>query len=116
MHEDLKVSIDDFSSGRRMRMEGGKADTCEYIKQTAPAFKLVLSAMNVVREVIEVKHEWTHPWTAEVSYTVRRSMSMARGAMQNNAIGDDQVTLVNTLGGVNIRRLVAVTKLNMRTC
>jgi hypothetical protein len=111
LHEDLEVSIDDYSTGRRMHMEGGKAEFCEYIKETAPAFKLVLSSMNVVREDVEVKHGWSHPWTAEVSYTERRSISMARGAMQINTMGDDRITLVKTFDGVKIKRLVAVTKL-----
>jgi hypothetical protein len=46
-----------------------------------------------------------------VSYTERRSISLANGAMQINTVGEDTLTLVKTFDGVKIKRLVATAKL-----
>jgi hypothetical protein len=111
LHSDIEFSIDDYSSGRRVHSEGGKEELCAEIKKAAPAFKLVLTSMNVIREEVVVKHGWLHPWTADVSYTERRSISLANGAMQINTVGEDTLTLVKTFDGVKIKRLVATAKL-----
>ena len=110
MHDDLEVSMDDRSSGGRpVRFEGGKKEFCEYSQQAIPALKLLLSSMQVTREDIEVKRDWLHPWTADVRYTERRSMSMPAAGLQLNTIGEDSLTLVKTFGGVKILRLDAKT-------
>jgi hypothetical protein len=71
----------------------------------------IVSGMNVTREDVEVKREWLRPWTAEVSYTEQRSVSMSSIQMQVNTVGEDRVTLVKTLtGGVKIKALHAKTR------
>lgn len=110
MHEDLQVSLDDRSGGRPVQLQGGKEEFCAYARQAISAMKLVMSSMNVTRENIEVKREWLHPWTADLSYTERRALSMAGGAVQMSVIGEDRLTLVKTFGGVKIRRLQSTTR------
>ncbi|GFE81235.1 hypothetical protein GCM10011487_32350 [Steroidobacter agaridevorans] len=113
MHEDLEFSIDDRTTpGRPLDMEGGKEDLCDYYAQVVPAMKLVVSGMNVRRDDVEVSRDWLHPWTAEVSYTEQRSVTMAGIQMKVHTVGEDRVTLVKTLtDGVKIKALHAKTRM-----
>jgi hypothetical protein len=113
LHEELEFSIDDRTTpGRPLDMQGGKTELCDYYAAVVPAMKHVVSSMNVTRENVEVKRDWLHPWTAEVSYTEQRSVSMAAVQMQVNTTGEDSLTLVKTLsGGVKIKRLHAKTRM-----
>lgn len=113
MHEELEFSIDDRTTpGRPIDMQGGKAELCDYYATVVPAMKHIVSGMNVTREDVEVKRDWLHPWTAEVSYTEQRSVSMAAVRMQVNTVGEDNVTLVKTLtGGIKIKALHAKTRM-----
>ena len=75
--------------------------------------KHVVSGMSVTRDDVEVSRDWLHPWTAEVSYTEQRSVSMAGIQMQVNTVGEDRLTLVKTLtGGVKIKALHAKTRMS----
>ena len=111
MHEDLEFSIDDRSMpGQPLDMEGGKAELCDYYAQVVPAMKFVVNGMSVRRDDVEVSRDWLHPWTAEVSYTERRSISMA--GTKVHTVGEDSLTLVKTLtGGVKIKSLHAQTRM-----
>jgi hypothetical protein len=113
MHEDLEFSIDDRSTpGQPLDMQGGKVELCNYYASVVPAMKHIVSGMNVTREDVEVKRDWLHPWTAEVSYTEQRSVSMSAIQMQVNTVGEDRLTLVKTLtGGVKIKALHAKTRM-----
>lgn len=113
MHEELEFSIDDRTTpGRPLDMQGGKAELCDYYAQVVPAMKHIVSGMNVRRDDVEVKRDWLHPWTAEVSYTEQRSVSMAGIQMQVNTVGEDRLTLVKTLtDGVKIKTLHAKTRM-----
>jgi hypothetical protein len=113
MHEELTFSIDDRTTpGRPIDMQGGKAELCDYYATVVPAMKHIVSGMNVTREDVEVQRDWLHPWTAEVSYTEQRSVSMAAVQMQVNTVGEDKVTLVKTLtGGIKIKALHAKTRM-----
>lgn len=113
MHEELQFSIDDRTTpGRPIDMQGGKAELCDYYATVVPAMKHIVSGMNVTREDVEVQRDWLHPWTAEVSYTEQRSVSMAAVRMQVNTVGEDRVTLVKTLtGGIKIKALHAKTRM-----
>lgn len=117
MHEELEFSIDDRSTpGRPLAMQGGKAELCEYYASVVPAMKHIVSNMNVTREDVEIERDWLHPWTAQVSYTERRSVSMAAIRMQVNTTGEDRFTLVKTLtGGVKIKALRAKTRMTDST-
>lgn len=113
MHEELEFSIDDRTTpGRPVDMQGGKAELCDYYAAVVPAMKHIVSGMDVTREDVEVKRDWLHPWTAEVSYTERRSVSMAAIRMKVDTIGEDRITLVKTLtDGIKIKTLHAKTRM-----
>ena len=113
MHDDLTFSIDDRSTpGHPIDMSGGKAELCDYYSQVVPAMKHIVSGMQVTREDVDVKRDWLHPWTVEVSYTEQRSVSMTAVQMQVNTVGEDKLTLVKTLtGGVKIKSLRAKTRM-----
>jgi hypothetical protein len=113
MHDELEFSIDDRTTpGRPLDMQGGKAQLCDYYAQVVPAMKHIVSGMTVRREDVEVKRDWLHPWTVEVSYNEQRSVSIVGIPMQVKTVGEDRLTLVKTLtDGVKIKALDAKTRM-----
>lgn len=84
----------------------------DYYAQVVPGMKHIVSGMTVRRDDVEVTRGWLHPWTAEVSYTEHRSVSMAGIRVKVNTVGEDRLTLVKTLsGGVKIKALHAKTRM-----
>jgi len=105
MHDEIEVNLEDNTADQPMRVKGGKEEFCAFTRKTAPAMKHVATSMNVTRDDFTVHREWLHPWTADVTYTERRSISIQGLGIQINTVSEDELTLVKTWAGVKIRRL-----------
>jgi hypothetical protein len=108
-HEDLEVSISDRTARVPKEIAGGRDELCQLTHETVTAMGKVPHRMNVRWDDIEVTRSWLHPWTSEVSYTEERTMSMQGVNIRINTTSDDNITLVQTLSGVKLRKLEAET-------
>jgi hypothetical protein len=108
--DDATFAMNDHTAGRAGEASGNKQDLCELYQAIAPAMMLMRTQMQVERRGFTVKRDWLlHPWTADVSYTEFRTMSIPRAGVKIETESDDKLTLVRTLSGVKIRRVESET-------
>ena len=111
LHEELEVSIDDRSSDPPAEIEGGKQEFCAYVSEAAKGMDLLGVSTSLMRDDFTVRRSWLHPWTADVSYSETRTTNMSRINITLNTTSEDQWTLVNTFGGVKVKRLTSKVRL-----
>ena len=107
LHDELEVSIDDNSADPPAMIEGGKQEFCDYVSEAAKGLGLLGMSTQVQRDDFTVRRSWLHPWTAEVSYYESRTTHMSAVNVTLKTESEDQWTLVNTLGGVKVKRLTS---------
>src|SRR5215470_2993022 len=64
LHEDLKVSIKDYSADPPADFDGGRAEFCHYVSEAAKGMSLLGVGTHVTRDDFTVTRSWLHPWTA----------------------------------------------------
>ena len=111
LHDDMEVSISDYSADPPADFDGGKQDFCEYVTEASQGLALLGVSMQVRRDDVTVERSWLHPWTAEVSYFETRTTRLRAAKVTLKTESDDQWTLVQTFTGVKVKRLVSETRL-----
>jgi hypothetical protein len=111
LHDDMEVSISDYSADPPADFEGGKDDFCEYVTKASTGMALLGVSMQARRDDVIVERSWLHPWTAEVSYSETRTTRIRAANVTLNTEGEDEWTLVQTFTGVKVKRLVSETRL-----
>lgn len=111
-HDDLEVNISDYTLRSPKEISGGKDELCDLTHDTVDSLGKVPHRMNVQWNDIEVTRSWAHPWTSEISYTEERTMSLSGANIRIHTTSEDTITLVQTLGGVKLRRLDAESRVS----
>jgi hypothetical protein len=109
LHDDLSVSIRDHSARPPADFDGGRDDYCNYVRQATKGADLLGLGFQVTRDDFTVTRSWLHPWTAHVKYSEERITTMSRVNFSLHTAGEDELTLVQTLGGVKLLRLKSST-------
>jgi hypothetical protein len=107
LHEDLEVSIDDHTAEEPVSIKGGKAEYCEYVSAASRGMGLLGASTDLMRHNFTVERSWLHPWTVHVTYDEERTTTMSRINFTLSTESEDELTLVQTFGGVKLRRLQA---------
>ncbi len=105
LHEDLEVSIEDRSANPPAIFDGNRDEFCGYVRDATKRTDLLGLGFQVTRDDFTVTRSWLHPWTAQVSYREDRITTMSRVNVTLHTRGEDQLTLVQTLGGVRLAHL-----------
>jgi hypothetical protein len=105
LHEDIKVSIKDFTAATPAIIAGGKRELCDFVSYAAQGVSLLGITSHVHRDNFVISRSWLHPWTAQVSYHERRTTNMSKVHQTLNTVSDDRLTLVQTFSGVKLLRL-----------
>jgi len=103
--DDMNVSIIDHTTGKDVKLNGGKEELCAQLKVAVPAMSLLKASTNVQRDNFVAKRELLHPWTAQVSYSEKRTTNLQRAGVQRSTESDDKLVLVKTFSGIKIQRL-----------
>ena len=103
--DNLEVSIQDRSTRAPVSLAGGKEKLCEVLEKTVPMQAQLTSSIQVTRDNLKVERGWLHCWTAEASYTERRTITLARAGMTIRTVSEDKLTLAKTLTRVVIKRI-----------
>jgi len=111
LHDELRVSISDHSADPPAEFEGGRDDYCKYVTYATKGADLLGLGFQVTRDDFTVTRSWMHPWTAHVKYSEDRITTMSRVNQSLHTQGDDELTLVQTFGGVKLLRLKSSTRL-----
>lgn len=105
--DNVEVSIQDRSTRAPVSMNGGKEQLCEMLKKTMPMQATLVASTQVRRDDLKVERGWLHAWTANVSYTEHRTITLERAGMTVRTVSEDKLTLVKTLTRVVIKRIEA---------
>ena len=111
LHDDMEVSIDDRSANPPAVFEGGKQEFCDYVSYAAKGMDIIGVSTNVQRDDFTVKRSWLHPWTADISYSEKRTMRIRAAKLMIKSESDDEWTLVQTFSGMKVMRLVSEARL-----
>lgn len=106
LHDELEITILD-SNLPGGALEGGKDELCAQTHLVVKALRALPHTMNVTFEDVEVERRWLHPWTSTVHYTEDRKLSIRGSGVTVRTISEDSLTLVQTFGGVKLRKLTA---------
>jgi len=109
LHDDLAVSIADHSAVPPADFEGGRDEYCSYVTMATKGVDLLGLGFQVTRDDFTVTRSWLHPWTAHVKYSEDRITTMSRINKSLHTQGKDELTLVQTFGGVKLLRLKSST-------
>lgn len=112
--DDMTFALEEHTAESTVKHEGGKDELCAYVRKLLPAMVRAVSSTNVTRDNLTVTRSWLHCWTAEVSYTEHRTTGLASG-LSVRTVSDDRLTLVKSFGGVLVRRLESVSRLDEGT-
>jgi hypothetical protein len=72
----------------------------------------LVSSTQVRRDNLKVERGWLHCWTADVSYTEHRTITLTNAGMTVRTVSDDKLTLVKTLTRVVIKRIAASVRID----
>jgi len=104
-HDDLEVDIEDHSGESTKTTNGGKQEFCELTTEVVAGLQLLPHSSNVEYADITAKQEWNKPWTGEVSYSEHRTLSIPAAGVTMRTVSEDEITLVQTLSGVKLRKV-----------
>lgn len=100
--DDMKVSISAEGGDGPMEMEGGKAELCEYTKQTVAAFRVIRASTHSQFDDVRVVRSG-FPWLkAEVTYAQTMTVQ-ANGIPSLTTESQETLVLVRTLSGLKIK-------------
>jgi len=111
LHEDMEVSIRDTSGESTVALDGGKEELCDHITEAYKGMGLLGVSMETRVDDIEVTRSWLHPWTADISYSEKRTMRIRAAKLMIKSESDDEWTLVQTFSGMKVMRLVSEARL-----
>ncbi len=105
LHEDLKVSIRDFSADPPADFAGGREEFCGYVTYAMHGIEILGVSTSARRKDFTVTRSWLHPWTVRFSYHEDRITTMSKAGTTLHTVGDDRLTLVQTFEGVKLLSL-----------
>ena len=111
LHEDMEVSIRDYSAEPSAAIDGGKDELCAYVTKASKGMALLGVSMETHIDDIEVTRSWLHPWTADVSYSEARTTRIRAAKVSLKTESEDEWTLVQTFSGIKVKRLVSEVRL-----
>jgi len=111
LHEDMEVSIRDSSAEPAAAIDGGKDELCDYVSRASKGMALLGVSMETRVADVEVTRSWLHPWTADLSYSEKRTTRIRAAKVTLKTESDDEWTLVQTFSGVKVKRLVSEVRL-----
>jgi hypothetical protein len=103
--DEVQVSLSDQSSREPVNLQGGKEQLCELLRKTLPLQAALISSSSVRRDDLTVKRGWLHCWTADVSYTEHRAVTVERAGVTFRTVSEDKLTLEKTFTHVAIKRI-----------
>jgi hypothetical protein len=103
--ENLEVEIADHSGEALHQVSGGKKELCELTRATIAALRMVPHEMQVEYTAVNATRKVSSPWTGELSYAEHRTFTVPGANITLRTISNDQITLVQTLSGVKLRKL-----------
>jgi hypothetical protein len=103
--EDLEVEIADHSGEALRQVSGGKKEMCELTRATIAGLQMLPHDMQVEYTGVNAKWKLTSPWTSELSYAEHRTLTVPGANITLHTVSNDQITLVQTLSGVKLRKL-----------
>ena len=111
LHEDMEVSIRDYSAEPSAAIDGGRDELCDYITAASKGMAFLGVSMQTHVEDVEVTRSWLHPWTADLSYSESRTTRIRAANVTLKTESEDEWTLVQTFSGVKVKRLVSEVRL-----
>jgi hypothetical protein len=104
-HEDLEVAIADHSGEALRQVSGGKKELCELTRASIAGLQMVPHEMQVDYTEVNATRKFSSPWTSDLSYAEHRTFTVPGANITLRTISNDQITLVQTLSGVKLRKL-----------
>ena len=104
-HEDLEVEIADHSGEALHQVSGGKKELCELTRATIAGLQMLPHEMQVKYTGVNATRKLSSPWTSELSYAEHRTLTVPGANITLHTVSNDQITLVQTLSGVKLRKL-----------
>ena len=102
--DDLKVELTAKGQRGRWEVEGGKAEMCGYLKQSAAALTVLQATTQTEFDNVRITRGG-FPWTtARLQYTQRTTVQ-AVGLPSMTVTSEDALVLARTPGGLRIREL-----------
>ena len=111
LHDEMNVSIRDYSAEPSAAIDGGKDELCEYITAASKGMALLGVSMETRVDDVEVTRSWLHPWTADISYSEKRTTRIRAAKVSLKTESEDEWTLVQTFSGMKVKRLVSEVRL-----
>lgn len=102
--DDVKVELMAKGQRGRWEVEGGKAELCGYLQQSAAALMVLQAQTQTQFDDVRITREG-FPWTAvRVQYTQRTAVQV-QGLPGMNVVSEDSLVLARTASGLRIREL-----------
>lgn len=102
--DDVEVNIIAKAPRGTWQVEGGKAEVCGYLRQSAAAFIVMQASINTEFSNVRIQPE-SFPWLkATVSYTEETTIQIP-GVGPVKSVSKDTVALVRTFSGLRIKSL-----------
>jgi hypothetical protein len=106
----MTFSTHDSIGDRVLDRKGDRAEFCDSLNKVLPRLAQSLKSANTTRDNFTVTRDATHWWTADISYTEHEEMTFDTG-MHLKQVSENHLTLVKTLKGLRVKRLVSDTQL-----
>jgi len=104
-HEDLAAEIADHSGAATHNLRAGKQQLCELTRTTVAGLQQLPHSMEVEYSDFKAKQQLSKPWTSEVTYSEHRTLSILGANASLHTVSEDEITLVQTITGVKLRKL-----------
>jgi hypothetical protein len=104
-HDDLEVDIADHSGDAIHNVHAGKQEFCELTRKTVAGLQMLPHSMHVEYTDVTSTLKLTNPWTGDVRYSEHRTLSIPGANVALQTASEDQITLVQTISGVKLRKV-----------
>jgi hypothetical protein len=102
--QDMTFSVHEHIGARAQDAQGNRDEFCSYLHKSIPLLAKQVASTDVTRDHFTVTRDALHWWTANVSYTEHRDLTLVSG-LHLKQVSEDHVTLVKTLKGLRLERL-----------
>jgi len=104
-HEDLEFEIEDHVNEPPARIRGGKQQMCDLLAVRLADYQSAPRTMEASYAQVKAHRSWLHPWTCDLTYVATRSYALRGANVTSRTASNVEVTLVQTLSGVEILKL-----------
>ena len=104
-HDEFEAEIADHSGVATHNLRAGKQEFCELTRKTVAGLQQLPHSMEVEYTDLKATQKLSKPWTSDVTYSERRTLSILGSNASLRTVSEDEITLVQTFTGVKLRKV-----------